>query len=67
MSVREQVARAIYECAFVPDPKNPQQARREIPSPGWAWDRTSDEMRTFALKQADAAIAALRLAGVRVP
>ncbi len=60
MSLREAVARAIYECAFIPDPDNPRQARREIPSPGWAWERTSDEMRAFALKQADAAIKAMR-------
>jgi len=66
VTLREQVARAIYECAFEPDPKNPAQAKKLIPSPGWAWDRTSDEMRAFALRQADAAINALRSAGVEV-
>lgn len=54
--LREHVAMAIYECAFDPYNSNADQASRRIPSPGWAWERTSEEQRAFARRQAEAAI-----------
>lgn len=57
MSQREKVARAIYHAAFLP---SPGQTARKVPSPGWCWEKTSEEMRQFALRQADAAIRAMK-------
>ena len=57
MTVREEVARAIYCAAF--DPQNEEQAKRRVPSPGWCWERTTEEMREFARQQADWALAVI--------
>lgn len=57
MTKRERVARAIYHASFMPSSE--AESRRRVPSPGWCWERTSEEMRQFALRQADAAIAEL--------
>jgi hypothetical protein len=54
VTLQERVARAIYEAAF--QPANEKEAKRQVPSPGWCWERTSPEMRAFAMKQAAAAI-----------
>lgn len=54
MSLEEHVARAIYDAAYEGKPE------RVKPEPGWSWERTSDEMRQFALRQATAAINAMR-------
>jgi hypothetical protein len=54
VSTREKVARAIYHAAFMP--ANEEQATRRVPSPGWCWERTSEDQRQFALRQADAAL-----------
>ena len=57
MSLREHVARAIYSAAFQPGTE--AEASRQRPSPGWCWDRAGDQMRAFALRQADAALRAI--------
>ena len=54
MTLREEVAMAIYAAAF--DPKDEEEATRRKPSPGWCWERTSEEMREFARRQADWAL-----------
>lgn len=61
MTLQEHVARAIYEAAFMP--KNEKEAKRQVPSPGWFWKRTSPEMREFAMKQAAAALHAMQTHG----
>ena len=60
----ETVARAIYEASYTPPhpgPSNPGFTVLHVPSPGWAWDRTSEEMREFSRRQARAALKALNL------
>ena len=57
MSLREHVARAIYNAAFAP--KNEVGSSRKMPSSGWCWDRSSEEMKQFAFMQPDAAILAI--------
>lgn len=52
--LRLKVAMAIYGAAF--QPQNPDEARRKVPSPGWAWEKASEPQRQFCLRQADAAI-----------
>jgi hypothetical protein len=54
----ERVARAIYAAAFMP--RDDEEAQRRKPSPGWCWEKTSEEMREFVRRQALAAIAALK-------
>jgi hypothetical protein len=54
LDLREKVAIAIYEAAF--DPRNEDEAKRRIPSPGWAWEKTNEQQKQFARRQADAAI-----------
>jgi hypothetical protein len=58
MTLREEMARAIYAAAFMPDDED--RAARRVPSPGWSWQHTSEEMRQFALRQADFALAVAR-------
>lgn len=55
MSLQEHVARAIYHAAFT-------EADRKYatPSPGWCWEKTSENMRAFAMRQAAAAIVAMQ-------
>ena len=57
MSKRERVAMAIYHASFTP--ANANEAQRKIPSPGWCWEKTSEQQREFCLHQADAAISAI--------
>lgn len=57
MSKRERVARAIYHAAF--SPKNEAEAKRQVPSPGWLWDRITPDQKEFCLRQADAAMQAM--------
>lgn len=57
-TLRERVARAIYSAAFDP--------RAGRPSPGWCWEKAGEAQQAFALRQADAAIEAIRTAGVPV-
>lgn len=45
----------IYAAAF--NPKDAAEAKRQRPSPGWCWERTSEEMRAYARRQADFALA----------
>jgi hypothetical protein len=54
--VIEHVARAIHCAAFAP--RNADEAARRIPSPGWCWEKCSDQHREFAIQQAQAAIIA---------
>lgn len=55
--LRLKVAMAIYGAAF--QPQNPDEARRKVPSPGWAWEKASEPQRQFCFRQADAAIKAM--------
>ena len=50
------VAMAIHHAAF--DPQDAAQAKRQVPSPGWCWEKASQQHRDFAMRQAAAAIAA---------
>lgn len=63
MSKRERVARAIYHAAFLP--VSEEQARRKVPSPGWCWERATDDQKTFCMRQADAAIEEIERPGSR--
>ena len=58
MSKRIRVAMAIYHASFTP--ANATEAQRKIPSPSWCWEKASEQQREFCLRQADAAIAAIR-------
>ena len=51
-----QVAQAIHYAAFAP--KDEDEARGRKPSPGWCWEKASQQHRNFAVRQAVAAIAA---------
>lgn len=56
MSLREHVARAIYHAAY----DGYTERRNRVPSPGWCWEQCGSQQRQFALRQADAAIAAVQ-------
>lgn len=53
----ERVAMAIYYAAF--RPKDEAEATFRKPSPGWCWEKTSEEQRAFCRKQAKWAIHAM--------
>lgn len=54
MSKRERIARAIYHAAFMP--RNEAESKRQVPSPGWLWERITPDQKEFSLRQADAAM-----------
>ena len=60
MTLREEMARAIYEAAFDPDSPDEDVRARRKPSPGWAWDKTSEEIRDYCRRQADFALVVVR-------
>jgi uncharacterized protein (DUF433 family) len=53
--LRLNIAKAIYHAAFVRDPNVPAN----VPSPGWCWEKASEEQRMFCLRQADFALLAM--------
>ena len=59
-ALRVEIAKAIYFAAFDPE------SRPGIPSPGWSWEKTSDTMRLFSLRQADFALDAIESNGCRI-
>jgi hypothetical protein len=56
------IAKAIYDSCYEAKPGVP---RESVPSPGWAWERTSQPMRDFCLHQADCVMSALEGRGIR--
>ena len=56
-----EIAKAIYFAAFDPIGSQPG-----VPSPGWAWEKTSEYMRQFAMRQAAFAIEAIERNGYRI-
>ena len=59
MTKRVKVAMAIYHAAFMP--RNKDEEERRTPSPGWCWEKASEDQRQFCLRQADAAIKEMQL------
>lgn len=57
VDLETRVAMAVYHASFTPT--NEAEEKRQKPSPGWCWERTSEQMRAFARKQARAAIAVM--------
>lgn len=48
MDLREEVAKAIYNAAY--------DKGRGNPSPGWCWEKVTEDMREFCRRQADFAL-----------
>lgn len=51
-NLREEVAKAIYAAAYDPS--------RGKPSPGWCWEKVTEDMREFCRRQADFALEVIR-------
>lgn len=49
-SIEIELAKVIYQASFQPSTK--EQANRQVPSPGWSWEKTSEEMRAYCLHEA---------------
>jgi len=56
------IAQAIYDSCYEEKPGVP---RESVPSPGYAWERTSQGMRDFCLYQADSVLLKLEWCGVK--
>lgn len=65
MSFRIDLAQAIYHAAF--SPATHAERARQVPSPGWLWDKASPAQHAFCLRQADAAIDVMRRRGMIIP
>lgn len=60
MTLRDEIACGIYECAFDQYSDNEAVRSRRIASPGWSWEKTSEEMREYCRRQADVALEIVR-------